>query len=221
MVQEIPPQSNTSSSTTSQGIPCISLYGGYGTVANHDDLRLTGDLTIEAWVKANPGSSGNPVLLNKGSGSDITYNIYMSGSDVAFFQSGNQITWGSIPINEWCHIAATKSGTTVKLYLNGVEVNSGTVPATNDSSEDLYLFRDSGANRWMGSVKNLVIWKGVARTQPQVQADMATTPTSGSGLSAVYLCTEEARSSTLSDAVNGHDASLSGAYAFAPSQLPQ
>lgn len=194
--------------------------GGEATVEDHADLRLTGNLTIEVWVKV-MNNAGNPVILNKGSGGDITYNIYLSSGTVNFYQSGQQVNGGPLPLGEWAFLTITKSGTTAKVYINGVETASDTIAVPNDNTDDLLLLRDSAGNRFLGSVRNLAIWKGVVRTPAQIAADMVKPPTSGTGLVAFYKCDGAVGDTELVDSVGGHDGTLSSGGVFVTDKLPR
>jgi hypothetical protein len=72
---------------------------------------------------------------------------------------------GSLTLNTWYHVAASKIGSTVYLYLNGVQVNSSVIPTLNSSTDPLFIGanNDAASPVWYfpGFISNLRIVKGV------------------------------------------------------------
>lgn len=111
------------------------------TVPDSASLDLTSGMTLEAWVYPTATTNWQTVLL-KESGGGLAYALYarsnanrpaayvnIAGVDRAA-SSGS-----GLPRNAWSHVAATYSGVTVTLYVNGVLRSSssvtGTLPATS------------------------------------------------------------------------------------------
>jgi hypothetical protein len=77
----------------------------------------------------------------------------------------------SVPANQWCHVAACRSGTSVQIYVDGVAQGpSASVSASQVFATDgkLSLFRGgpgSGGNDafFVGMIDELRVTKGVAR----------------------------------------------------------
>lgn len=115
--------------------PCIKFdgTGDYLSVADHADWDFgTGDFTLEAWVKFKTLTQAYIFSRNNGSSNvcDLIWNnsgpywtVYINS--VAIFN----ISTPAPVINRWYHVASVRSGTSVKLYLDGVEIGSGTSSA--------------------------------------------------------------------------------------------
>jgi hypothetical protein len=115
--------------------------GDYLTVANNAALQMeSGDFTVEFWwypttisgfqtplEKGYTGSGG--LLLQTGNGNG-TIVVYASGSTV--ITSSTAVT-----INAWNHMALSRSGTSLVLYLNGVSVGTATNSTNFNSSATL------------------------------------------------------------------------------------
>lgn len=97
-------------------------------VANHSSLSLAGDMTIEAWVEST-AATGFRTIVDKRSadGSTASYifqirenvlwlSVQSSAGALASANSGFVLPAGSN------HLAATVSGTTVRIYVNGASV---------------------------------------------------------------------------------------------------
>ena len=98
-------------------------------------------LTVEGWVNLNgltqPTSFGR-VIANSFSDSDSKgFQLYRNGSRAQFWIGNGSINGGviggTVPATGWTYLAGTYDGTTIRLYVNGVQAGSaaftGSVPA--------------------------------------------------------------------------------------------
>ena len=160
----------------------------YIDVSPDSGLDLSGDFTVEMWVYNLPspqitsharqissknyyqaGSDGNWYFgLNRNSNTnfDITFYSY-DGTGSAEYVNGSV---GS-DLEKWYHIAASRSGSTLKLFVDGVEKASGTLSKGLDDGGNNGLLiggmAQSGgeASTWgdhYGYISNLRIIKGTA-----------------------------------------------------------
>ena len=66
-------------------------------------------------------------------------------------------------INQWCHMAITRSGGTLKLFKDGTELNSFVVVSDiTDNSNQLYIGSTSSGNYFKGYITNFNFVKGTA-----------------------------------------------------------
>lgn len=160
--------------------------GDYLVRPDAEFLRLSsGDFTIEAWVYL----TGNQPQFDGGVasyGATTTFagwTVGISGSSaggtlnrllygVNASASGGAPLYGvnGIALNTWTHIAVTKSGTTVRLFINGSLDNSGTVTATPTTSTSYFFYVGTQAydptattRQFAGYIDDLRITKGAAR----------------------------------------------------------
>lgn len=97
--------------------------------------------TLEAWIKVSPPISISRNIFDKGANG---YDLFVSTSGILTLAKNGVgdivAATQALPVNEWRHVACTKSGSTVKLYINGVDVtgvvSNQTITAT---SSDLYI----------------------------------------------------------------------------------
>jgi len=175
-----------SSAKNKFGFTALYLSGGSTShlyIADSPALDLSvGDFTVEAWV--NVDVLGNYAIAQK----DQTYGSTSSswglflntdGSIFGTVGSGNSNAYnqifsspaGLISANQWYHVAMVRANKTLLLFLNGVQVYSGTQNGnpTNGSglTEIGRSYHAGGDNDWLfkGFIDDLRITKGYARYQ--------------------------------------------------------
>lgn len=133
----------------------------------------TGDFTIEAWiypVSINNDSSIVDMRSAYSLGNGTFFIDYLSGGKIAFYDgatkygaSGTAISTGS-----WTHVAITRKGTNLNLFVNGNIDASGTMATDLGSSRPLGIggspySGDLGGAPFNGYIDELRITKGFAR----------------------------------------------------------
>jgi hypothetical protein len=101
-------------------------------VADSPDLRLTEELTVEAWVKPEHGDESGPIFF-KEDGSSLGYSLYLGYAnngrpEGVISPDGKEEVTVEAPAdayqNTWAHLALTYDGTAMRLYVNGELVDS-------------------------------------------------------------------------------------------------
>ena len=138
----------------------------------------SGDFTIEAWVYANALNSqgagwvcqwlANPAWYF-GTSSVPSNNSFLFGWTTDGTNGGIQVISSSVVVSTgvWNHYAVSRSGTTLRLFIDGVQVGSGTLSGTIYNSADPVVVGNNpqGGGNWRlnGYIDDLRITKGVAR----------------------------------------------------------
>ena len=161
--------SNSSGSLTSDSSGALSFDGvnDYVNCGSDPSLDITGNLTIEMWVKLTSLSDTAGIFSSKGSftASAQQYAIWTGwlGSYLKFFRTDGA-SYPAVamspapPLNEWIHIVAV-SDTKLRWYLNGNprgEVNLTITPLT-DTTNARIIGRVS-ANYFNGSIDSVRIY---------------------------------------------------------------
>ena len=153
----------------------------YIQVADHDSFDFdAGNFTAECWIRF--AALGNNTIFShwaNGTSSSMSYYLtYFNGSGIlrlGHYLSGNADTsysW-SPSTGTWYHIALERSGTTLKVYIDGTSVISVSASTTAlQASEDPFrvgVFNDASTGSpsldWYfnGHIDDLRITKGLAR----------------------------------------------------------
>ena len=148
------------------------------------DVKITSsDFTMETWARfpAIDAASINYLMGQYVSGNRTTWvSLMFSGNSskpsVRVGSSGDGIIVTSntgVTLGEWFHLAATRSGTDVTLYLNGEVVGTGTALTTDPPPDDanFQLFNTGGNTAFGGDLREVRVWN-YARTQAEIVAAM-------------------------------------------------
>jgi hypothetical protein len=144
--------------------------GDYVLISDATDLLLAGDFTVEAWVYAT-SFSGNPSIFTIGTeGAGRIVFFFNSDGKIRFDVHGSSGTTGYttvVPtINTWNHIAFTRSGSTVRGFVNGALAGTTTSVSTaiwGNATRAVIGADGSLASPLNGYIDDLRITRGVAR----------------------------------------------------------
>jgi hypothetical protein len=172
------------------------VYGGalsfngsnsYVDLGNPAALRLTGSMTLEAWIKAaaNPSDDGQIVAKSNGQGWQLKTSpdtgAETFGTEVSSTSGTNTQRYSKTvrSLNTWYHIAGVydAASKTLNTYVNGVLDSgtlNGTVPGSQlDSSANVNIGRRTNGFYFNGIIDEVRIYNR-ALSQAEIQMDMFT-----------------------------------------------
>ena len=146
--------------------------GDYLVPPNSSDFDLSGDWTVEAWVYI---TGGNGVLFSSQTTENIQF-LRFNSSDgaIAFYgrDYGTGTSYftntGSFTNNEWFHVACSCSSGTMKLYVDGTQVDTASFGLTSTRLSVIGAFYYQGSHYtadpmyFNGYISNLRMVKGTA-----------------------------------------------------------
>jgi len=155
-------------------------FDGSSTLVNipgSNSLDLTNGMTLEAWVYPTAPMGDFRDVIYKGQND----NYYLEGSSPGFggpavggtFTSPLISPAGALPLNAWSHVAATYDGAFLRLFVNGVLVNSrAQTGAIQTSTGPLTLGGDPLYGQYFaGRIDEVRIFSR-ALSVAEIQADM-------------------------------------------------
>jgi Concanavalin A-like lectin/glucanases superfamily/Domain of unknown function (DUF1929)/Bacterial Ig domain len=171
-------------STAGKNGGALSFNGtsAWVTVPDTAALHLSTGMTVEAWVRP-AATSGWRSVLTKERGGGLSYALYgYAGAAKPPGVYGN--TGGSdagasagsaLPLNTWSHLAGSYDGSTLRLYVNGVQV--ATQPVTGALVSSTAPLRIGGNSVWgeyfSGLIDDVRVYNR-ALTPTEIQSDLGT-----------------------------------------------
>jgi hypothetical protein len=138
-------------------------------------LVINGDYTIESWVYQSSGS-GVQILIcwNTNATNYATAYLYTNGGALTFHASNDGSSWGinavsmgvTLTTNRWYHVALTRNGSSIKCWIDGVQLWSGTLSGgvtSGITKNCIGIYPDNSSYGWNGYMDDFRITKGVAR----------------------------------------------------------
>ena len=146
------------------------------SVPNSADVRLgSDDFTIEAWIKlGSPAGDWDAILgMWDASNTRRTYTLQRKNSDGHLYlfvsTDGGSSNWafangGNLTTGDWHHVAGVRDGNTLRVYINGVEVDNSSYSGTvyNNTTDALFIgdVAATDSNNFNGYISNARICKG-------------------------------------------------------------
>ncbi|MES2628128.1 MAG: LamG domain-containing protein, partial [Bacteroidota bacterium] len=164
-------------------------------------------ITVEAWVMRTDSGLLQGVVssylfarmeyLLRIDNHKATFSV-SPGNGSAFFKQCPGTS--NIPLNTWTHLAGTWDGTTVRVFVNGVQENEIPASGVFFNTANGPRIGLSGDNEYFsGRIADVRIWS-ITRTQQEIAANMSTCFGPGTtGLLALYQMTNGVGSTSLSD----------------------
>ncbi|WP_353246265.1 LamG domain-containing protein, partial [Limnohabitans sp.] len=128
----------------------------------------TGAFTIEGWfnTQAIPAAGADYLFDQRTTGVQAAVLVYISTSAglEVFVNGATVIAGGTVVVNTWNHFALTKSGTTTRLFLNGVQVGSNYTDNNNygTTAPMVIASRFTAEDFYQGYISNFRVIKGTA-----------------------------------------------------------
>jgi uncharacterized protein (TIGR02145 family) len=151
----------------------------YVQVGDSNTLDITDNYTVSAWIKPNGWGEGNQYgrIFQKGNSTSSRYVLFIdkSSSETIIFCKNDtdyDATNGSISLNQWQHVAATYDGTTLKLYIDGIQnVNTYSGANLSVNGDSLYIGNRNTQDRTFDGFIDEVKIYPYARTAEEIRQD--------------------------------------------------
>ena len=148
------------------------------TIPDNAAFEMTGDFTLEAWFYMTATTIDQEDIITKGAtGQYQPYSVYVNSSNAVTLKASsngsswnvaNSVTFGTITLNTWNHVAVSRIGTGMSLFLNGAlnaTVTNGSALYNNTYPVGIGG-RSDATELFTGYISNVRIVKGVGVYSP-------------------------------------------------------
>jgi hypothetical protein len=133
----------------------------------------SGDFTVEYWLYASSWSLAPTIIDTRITGNSVNgYSDFITSGGVFSLFLGNTTVYtmtGSLPLNTWTHIAVSRSGTSLRVFINGSQNGSTVTNSTVMSDTNLLVAINRGLTAgtigpsfFNGYLSNVRLVKGTA-----------------------------------------------------------
>lgn len=216
------------------GVAFDGTSGTYASIANSSLMGITNDITIATWIKRGATGDYGGILGKTNSSTLWDYDLYIcdtscaggaaANNKLSFFSNGGSIVVdyispGAITDTNWHHVAASRIGSTLTLYIDGAPVGSTTVsdPFPNNTFP-MYIGTDDNnggsANNLNGDLDDVRLYnRGLSNSEIGQLYDFAPGPS-------VYIPFEEMTGTSAFDiSGNGNNGTLTNGPTWATGKI--
>ncbi len=187
--------------------------------ASQTGLDLTGDFTVEAWIRPESFSDSQYIVGKyTTSGNQRSYLVYrnLGSGTLNLVTSGDGSTINDLGVSFnfingiWYHIAITHSSGTATFYVNGRSIGTQTGYSNPyNSSADFTIGQANGGNYFDGLIKDVRVFSDV-RSQSEIVADAFSETVSDANLQGEWNLNNNYNDNT----ANNNDLTASGSPVF-------
>lgn len=150
---------------------------------NSPNLQFnTGDFTVEMWVYTSNLAAYQTLIDNRNADTQSAWGVFIDNTGKPFWYdaSGAQTSSTALSSNTWTHLAVARSGSTIKIFLAGTQVFSGTNSNSQNATGSFVVGRNiAGTVTYTGYIDDLRITKGYARYTANFTPPSAAFPNTG------------------------------------------
>ena len=162
-------------SSTDGGIFDFDGTDDYATTSGSSTVSINAsqDFSFDAWIKIDDGGINS--ISNIGdyylSSGFVFYTAITTRNLSVYTNNALAFSSGAVTLNAWAHVAFSRSGSTVTVYLNTSSVGTFTHSAALSGQFDLAISKYNGSysNAINGKISNAKLYIGKALTASEIQ----------------------------------------------------
>lgn len=150
----------------------VLFSGGYLSFPITDGVKFTGDFTVECWFYGNTFNTAGMFALPHNASNFASVLVYVNGTTASLYSSNDGTSWnvasgvsiGTIQTGRWHHLAISRQGSNMRLFLDGVLGNtvSNSASLWNALFDRCYIGDTAGNTTFDGYISNFRIVNGTA-----------------------------------------------------------
>jgi hypothetical protein len=164
----------TQGSFSPYGSNWSNLFGGSSSITAPDNSAFdygSGDFTLECWIFPTTTNSGTLLTAQTNGSSYGPCNLFFAGGALELYSSSNNSSFdvasgasvGTPAVGQWSHVAVSRSGTSIRCFLNGTLTSTTTSSATlMNATGTFQIASRNGGEFYSGYVSNFRVVKGTA-----------------------------------------------------------
>jgi len=131
----------------------------------------SGDFTLECWIFPTTTNSSTLLTAQTSGGNFGPCNLFFNSGALELYSSSNNSSFdvasgasvGTPAVNQWSHVAVSRSGTSIRCFLNGTLTSTTTSSATlMNATGTFQIASRNGGEFYSGYVSNFRVVKGTA-----------------------------------------------------------
>ena len=190
----------------------------YIGISSENDFGFgTDDFTVEGWIYPTTSTGFRSLFdFRAGAATDDAVAVYLNGLNQPYLYVAGAIqiqSTTSLTLNDWNHVAVTRSGTDTKLFLNGTQVGSTWTDSTDyDTAKPLAIGSqyDGTTSFFEGYIDEVRISKGIARYTANFVAPLSEFTSDTSTVLLLHFNGDDSSNVIEDDALNSQDLRFSG-----------
>jgi hypothetical protein len=157
-----------------------SVIGGSGYFDGSDNLTVpdnsafdygSGDFTLECWIYPTTTMNGTLITAQTSGANYGPCNLYFNSGALELYSSSNNSSFdvasgasvGTPVVNQWSHVAVSRSGTSIRCFLNGTLTSTTTSSATlMNATGTFQIASRNDTEYYSGYISNFRVVKGTA-----------------------------------------------------------